>query len=224
MFDQLLATLGTTLAVGLSQMDSPAVVEERHTAMVNMIESLERTPELSRQLPFKVVIKRVNMSRLALSPIYSMYRDNSVCEIQLNNNAHTHLNYQVLASQQTGQTAELNATSLAYTLGHEIGHCMYKHQILKNKPVNSIYQLQREYWLVADKQSHPLKLDSAHRQLHEEVYADEFGIALAAAWQKEDLALINNKVIEFRKAMTAFDNKRNTHFYIAPRREKTALK
>lgn len=223
MFDQLLATLGTTLTVGLSQMDSPAVVEERHNAMAAMIESLERNPELSKQLPFKVVVKRVKMSKLALSPIYSMYRDN-VCEIQLNNNGHTHLNYQVLASQQAGQTAELNPTSLAYTLGHEIGHCMYKHQILKNKPVNSIYQMQREYWLTADKQNHPLKLDASHRQLHEEVYADEFGIALAAAWQKEDLAQVNNKVIEFRKAMTAFDSKRNTHFYIAPRREKTALK
>lgn len=223
MLDQILASIGTTLALGLSQMDSPTVVEERHNAMASMVESLERDPELARQLPFKVVVKRVNMSKLALSPIYSLFRDN-VCEIQLNNNPHTHLNYQVLASQQSGQTAELNTTSLAFTLGHEIGHCMYKYQISKNKPVNSTYQLQRDYWVIADKQNHPFKLDASHRQLHEEVYADEYGIALAAAWQREDPATINNKVIEFRKAMTAFDSKRNTHFYIAPRREKTALK
>lgn len=223
MFDQLFVSLTTTLALGFSHMDNPAVIEEHHEAMANMVESLERNRELSKQLPFKVAIKRVNMSKLALSPIYSLFRDN-VCEIQLNNNPHTHLNYQVLASQQTGQTGELNPTSLAYTLGHEIGHCMYKYQILRNKPITTIYPLQRDYWGIADKQNTPLKLDASHRPLHEEVYADEFGIALAATWQKEDPALVNNKVIEFRKAMSTFDSKRNTHFYLATRREKTALK
>lgn len=223
MLDQIFASLGTSLALGLSQMDSPMAVEAHHTAMVTMVESLERTPELAKQLPFKVQVKRVNMSKLAVSPIYSMYKGN-VCEIQLNNNPHTHLNYQILASQQTGQTAELNPSSLAFTLGHEIGHCMYKHQLSKNKPVTNTYPLQKEYWTMADRLNHPLKLDASHRPLHEEVYADEFGIALAAAWQKEDQAQLNNTIIEFRKAMSAFDSKRNTHYYLAPRREKTALK
>jgi hypothetical protein len=216
------ASLSLSLALGLSHMDDPNSIEERHAAMSRMVESLGRNVELSSQLPFKVEIKKVNMSKLALSPIYSFFRGN-VCEIHLNSNPHTHLNYQVLASQQTGQTDELNPTSLAYTLGHEIGHCMYKHLILRKKPVNTIYQLQKDYWGIADKVTHPLQLDIKQRPLHEEVYADEFGIALAAAWQHEDLAQINNKVIEFRKSMSAFDSKRNTHYYIPQRREKTAL-
>lgn len=221
MFSGLLSFLG----LGASVICGPDLVDERNQHLDNLV---KRVQEVSAghtdekiHYPFVIQSKRQTLPDSWPSPIYSRYRV-GVCEVILNDNTQTHQGYETLMERVKNEKPQLLESAQYYIIGHEIGHCVYKH--LRNTDPQKVADVfHRDEALEKDRtdglfsspsEAPPSEVKVQQRRLHEEIFSDLYGIEFSKKWLGQKAAGLDDIVVRFREKVSDKDPNYFTHHYI----------
>lgn len=218
MFSGLLGFLG----LGASVICGPDLVDERNNHLDSLVKRVQEVSAAHAgskiHYPFAIQSKRQNLPNSWPSPIYSRYRP-GVCEVILNENTETHLAYEELMTRVEGEKPQLLESAQYYIIGHEIGHCVYKHlRSTDPKKISDTFhkdEAQEKGDLdLLFVTSPPTEVKVQQRHLHEEIFSDLYGIEFSKKNLGQKAVGLDDIVISFRKKVSDNDPNYFTHHYI----------
>lgn len=218
----MLAGLLGFLGLGASVVCGPEQVDERNRHLESLIQRVEKISEERAnpklRYPFEIVALRQKLAPKWPSPIYSRYQG-GVCQIILNDNPDTHEAYEELMDRVQKDKPKLMDQAEYYVVGHEIGHCAYKY-LGKHDPQRLSDIFKRDDGHEDQHPDAPLKHKPAEevgadqRRLHEEIFADVYGIEFSKQMSGDKAAGLEDIVVKFRQKVSVDDPEYYTQHYI----------
>lgn len=208
------------LGLGFGVLDNPQAVADRNSHFQSLVAQVEKVStehtHKAFEFPFHIEATLMALGPDRPSPIYSMFR-NGRCTIVLNTNPSTHRSYGLLIQKTQEDKPMLKEEAELYVVGHEIGHCVYKH-LLKTDPkqVNFRFERHREDADLAAEDQVPEWVTPEQQHLHQEIFADMYGIQFAKKWLNQDSLPIEHLVVEFRKKVSDHDPSYYTQHFLRP--------
>lgn len=210
------------LGLGASVVCGPEQVDERNRHLESLVQRVEKISEEKSNpkltYPFEIVAIRQKLNSKWPSPIYSRYQG-GVCQIILNNNPDTHEAYEELMDRVQKDKPKMLDQAEYYVVGHEIGHCAYKY-LGKHDPQRLSDIFNRDDGHESQHPDGPLQhkppvqVGTEQKRLHEEIFADVYGIEFSKQMSGDKAAGLEDIVVKFRQKVSVDDPEYYTQHYI----------